>query len=242
MPNMIRKTTKSPAVRSGPKGARLVTPPGKKGLDRALVLHAACDLCDEVGLAGLTIKALAERLGIRPPSVYAHYDGLGDLRRDLALWGYAQLADKLSRAVVGLSGARALVAAGGAYLGFIRQSPGLYAATVTTPAPTDAQLRDAADAGIEVLHRILASMDLSEHDQIHALRGLRSIVHGFGQLEANGAFQTKIDRNESFARVLQTFVDAVQAQGGKASGEAASRPGKPRRARSRADASNGRGK
>lgn len=212
MTKTIRKTTK-PSAKGSRGRVRPAAPSGnKKGLDRTLVLQAARDLCDEAGLDGLSIKALADRLGIRPPSVYAHYDGLGDLRRDLALWGHTELANSLRRAVVGLSGAPALVVAGQAFLGFIRQSPGLYSATITTPSPTDAPLREAANEGISVLHRILASMDLTEDDQIHALRGLRSIVHGFGLLEAHGAFQTRLDRNESFVRVLQTFVDAVGAQ------------------------------
>ncbi len=230
MTKVIRKSTKAAAGKTAARGR----PAGKKGLDRTLVLHAARDLCDECGLDGLGIKALAERLGIRPPSVYAHYDGLGDLRRDLALWGHAELAHALRQAVVGLSGGPALVAAGHAFLAFIRQSPGLYSATITTPSLTDTQLREAADEGITVLRRILASMDLPEDDQIHALRGLRSIVHGFGLLEAHGAFQTRLDRNESFVRVLQTFVDAVGAQGGRPRAAAgARRPAPLRRIKSR---------
>ena len=76
------------------------------------MLQAARDLCDEAGIGALAIKSLAERLGIQPPSVYAHYAGLADLRRDLALWGHRELADALRRAVAGLSGAQALVALG----------------------------------------------------------------------------------------------------------------------------------
>lgn len=205
MTKLIRKTTKA-----APKAKAART--GKKGLDRTLVLQAARDLSDEAGVGGLSIKSLAERLGIQPPSVYAHYAGLADLRRDLALWGHRELAGALRHAVIGLSGPQALVAAGQAFLSFIRQSPGLYSATITTPSPSDLELRETADEGIDVLRRILASMSLSEADQIHALRGLRSIVHGFGLLEVAGAFQTRLNRDESFARVLQTFVDALSAQ------------------------------
>lgn len=213
MTKPIRKTTKAAPKAKAAKSPRRAAPAGKKGLDRTLVLQAARDLSDESGVGGLSIKSLAERLGIQPPSVYAHYAGLADLRRDLALWGHRELAQALRHAVIGLSGPPALIAAGQAFLAFIRQSPGLYSATITTPSPADVALRETADEGIEVLRRLLASMSLSEADQIHALRGLRSIVHGFGLLEAAGAFQTRLNRDESFARVLQTFVDAVSAQG-----------------------------
>jgi TetR/AcrR family transcriptional regulator, tetracycline repressor protein len=38
------------------------------------VLEAALDLLDEVGLAALTTRRLAERLGVRPGALYRHFD------------------------------------------------------------------------------------------------------------------------------------------------------------------------
>jgi AcrR family transcriptional regulator len=41
-------------------------------LDRAQVVRAALALVDEVGLDGLTMRRLAERLGIQAASLYKH--------------------------------------------------------------------------------------------------------------------------------------------------------------------------
>jgi AcrR family transcriptional regulator len=47
--------------------------PGQRaGLDRARVLAAARELLTERGLEALTMRALAERLGVRPNALYSH--------------------------------------------------------------------------------------------------------------------------------------------------------------------------
>lgn len=204
---MIRKV--SAATLDAPAPAPEARVSTRKGLDRQQVLQAARELCGQEGIRQLSIRALAERLDIRPPSVYAHFRGLPDIHRELALWGFRELADQLRRAAVGLSGGEALVAIGKAYLAFIRAEPGLYSATVPTPSEDDVELRAAADAWLAVFYQVLGGLGLHEEAQIHALRGIRSIVHGFGMLEASGAFRTKYDRDSSFEIVLRTFVEAV---------------------------------
>lgn len=226
LPNVNRKTPEA-----GP-GPRL---PGKKGLDRQRVLQEARDLCAAGGLEALTIKELAQRLGIQPPSVYAHFDGLGGLRRALALWGHQALAGQLRDATRDRTGSDALQALGHAYLDFIRREPGLYSATVATPDVEDVELRAASEEWMQVLYGTLhGGLGLTPEEAVHAVRGIRSIVHGFGQLESRGAFRGAADRDTSFAQVLRTFVAAVSSQAaclrdGACPGQstAASRPATP---------------
>ncbi len=51
------------------------------------MVGTAAALADEQGLDGVTLAALALRLGIRTPSLYNHVAGLEGLRRELALFG-----------------------------------------------------------------------------------------------------------------------------------------------------------
>src|SRR5947207_1084552 len=44
----------------------------RRPLDRPQIVHAALALLDEVGLDGLTMRHLAERLGIKAASLYRH--------------------------------------------------------------------------------------------------------------------------------------------------------------------------
>ena len=52
----------------------------RAGLNGDRVVDEAERIADEVGLANLTLAALAERLGVRQPSLYKHIDGLAGLR------------------------------------------------------------------------------------------------------------------------------------------------------------------
>jgi AcrR family transcriptional regulator len=204
-------------------------PPPRKRLDRAQVLEIARELSNEGGVDFLSITRLADKLGIRPPSVYAHFAGLTELRRELALRGFQLLTQRLSEAAVGLAGVDALMALGTAYLAFIRSEPGLYSATVPSPDVADVELRSAANATLAVIYRVLSGFGLTRHGQIHALRGIRSIVHGFGMLEAHGAFRTEVPRDSSFEQVLRTFVSAIGPQSAQGKAKPKARPpAKPR--------------
>lgn len=210
VPTGIRKTTKAGKAARRVDAASVT--PGRKGIDRQQVLKAARELCNAHGVDGLSIKEVADRLGIRPPSVYAHFEGLPEIRRELANWGHRALAQQLRDSAIALSGANGVIAAAKAYLSFIREEPGLYSATVGSGAMSDPGTREAASEWLSVLHRLLESMGLLQEDRIHAMRGIRSMVHGFGQLEAGGQFRTEVDRDASFDRMLRIFVEAVADQ------------------------------
>ncbi len=85
--------------------------PKRLGLNSALVLAEAAKLADEVGLDALSLAALADRLGIRPPSLYNHVESLEELKRGLAMLALRELADSLSKAAIGRSQATTLCAA-----------------------------------------------------------------------------------------------------------------------------------
>ncbi len=53
-------------------------------LDRKQIVAVALDLLDEVGLDGLTTRALAARLDVRSPALYWHFKNTEDLRAAMA--------------------------------------------------------------------------------------------------------------------------------------------------------------
>lgn len=48
----------------------------KIGLTKDLILQSAMELVDSVGTEKLTLKKLAEKLGVRSPSLYSHFNSL----------------------------------------------------------------------------------------------------------------------------------------------------------------------
>lgn len=56
----------------------------KGRLDRPVVVDTAMELLDEVGLEGLSLRRLAEKLGVQAPALYRHFTGKADLLRAMA--------------------------------------------------------------------------------------------------------------------------------------------------------------
>lgn len=180
----------------------------RAGLDAAAVTAAAADLADEAGLERVTMSVLAERLGVRAPSLYKHVDGLDDLVRRIAVLGADELTDTLRTAIQGIAGRPALAAAAGAVRRFVREHPGRYAATTTArPTGEDDDPLDAALRGtLEPLAAVFRGYDLDPGAEVHALRMLRSLLHGFATLEEAGGFRLGTDVDTSFDWIID-FVD-----------------------------------
>ena len=85
------------------------------GLDPAAVVAAGAALADEVGLANLTMGLLAERVGVRTPSLYKHVSSQEDLNRRIAALALSEAADAVGSAVQGYAGRDALAAAARAF-------------------------------------------------------------------------------------------------------------------------------
>jgi len=176
------------------------------GLDQARVVEAAAKLIDEEGLEQLSLGHLAERLGVRTPSLYNHVAGLPGLKHDLTLYCLHDVLDRILRATVGKSRAEAIFALATTYLAYGRETPGRYALTLQAPDPGDQELQTIAQQLIDVIRAVLAPYRLSEEDAIHAIRGIRSIVHGFISLEMSGGFGLPVDLDVSFHWLINLFI------------------------------------
>lgn len=179
----------------------------RAGLDPAVVVSAAAGLADEVGLEHVTMSVLAERLGVRAPSLYKHIDGQADLSRRIAVLAVSEMGDALREELQGRAGRDALAAAARTYRGYVLAHPGRYAATVRIDRDgTDDPLVAAVDRVLGSLTAVLEGYGIDGADTVHALRMLRSLLHGFAVLEAAGSFQMKTDVDESFAWLVD-FAD-----------------------------------
>jgi AcrR family transcriptional regulator len=184
--------------------------PRRRGLDRRALVGEAAVLADERGLDFVTMSNLAERLNVRAPSLYNHIESAGDLQSQLAAFALQALADEFARAAIGRNGTAGLIAIANAYRNFAKQHPGMYSATLRAPRPGDAAMQKISEEMLEVLRAILAPFDLDEDRSIHAMRGFRSLVHGFVSLEAAGGFGLTQSIDESFEFVVLSFIAGLR--------------------------------
>jgi AcrR family transcriptional regulator len=183
------------------------------GLNYQIIIETAAQIADETGLERVTLTAVAQRLGVRKPSLYNHVDGLAELKRGLAIWGTYQLRSRISEAAIGQAKEDAILAIAMAYRAFAHQRPGLYRAIVVVSDHGHPDMNLATGDLMAVLSAVMSSYKFNEKDKTHAVRGLRSIMHGFVTLEAAGWFASiEVDREESYHQLIRTFLRGMETQ------------------------------
>jgi AcrR family transcriptional regulator len=174
----------------------------RRGLDREQLVAAAVAIADAKGLEAVTLARVAAALGVRSPSLYNHVAGHDGLVAAIALRATRELGVALRRAATGRAGADAVAAVADAQREYALAFPGRYAATVRAPTPGDAEHEAAAAEVVDVLLAVVASLGLEGDDRVHAVRALRSAVHGFAAIEAGGGFAIPLDPAVSFRRLV----------------------------------------
>jgi len=174
----------------------------RAGLTTVRVVEEAEDVADEVGLANLTLAAIAPRLGVRMPSLYKHVAGMDALQRLVAIRATQDMGALFARSAAGKAGAEALTAIANSARAWAKEHPGRYAATIRAPGTGDVEHYAASDGVLQILLASLASYQLNGDDAIDAARAFRATMHGFISLEQAGGFGLPVDVDRSFHRLI----------------------------------------
>jgi AcrR family transcriptional regulator len=185
----------------------------RRGLDHDAVVAAAAALADEEGLDAVTLARVAERLGVRPPSLYNHVADRAALLRGIALVGMAELNERLSAAAVGRSGRDALQATAAAYRAYAVTRPGRYEAITRAPDPDDAEALAAGAVVVETIFAVLRAWPIEGDEAIHAARVVRSALHGFAAIERGDGFGIALSVDASFDRLVAALAAGLDAWG-----------------------------
>jgi len=179
-------------------------------LNQELVVTTAAQLANEAGTTeGLTLTQLAQVLDVRVPSLYNHVKGTAGLQHELTLMGSRQLLTSVREATFGKVGRDALMAMADAYRHFAHNQPGIYPLTVRAPEPDDEELLALSNEWLHLLLLVMASINLQGDDALHAIRGFRALVHGFVSLETAIGFKLPLDKDESYRRLVKTYLDGL---------------------------------
>ena len=179
----------------------------RAGLTPASVTEAGAALADEIGFAQLSMGLLAEQLGIKAPSLYKHVASQAELAHRIGILAMNELADAIGAAIQGRSGRDALTAGAQAMRTYVKTHPGRYAAgDAARPTSPDDPLIAAAERVLAAWTAMLHGYQIDPGQQIHALRMLRSFLHGFANVEAADGFQIDANVDDSFTWMID-FVD-----------------------------------
>ena len=178
------------------------------------ILDAAIDICNKEGYEQLALSSISERLGIKTPSLYNHIQGLPDLKQKLAYYGLQILYDSIIHSVIGCVGDESIVSASKAYLAFVNRHPGLYNAISKVPDPYELQFDELSNQLVQVFIKLFGVYDLSDEDSIHAVRGLRSMLHGFSSIQMDYGFRLNYSQEDSLNFVIRIFLNGLNNYGG----------------------------
>lgn len=174
------------------------------------ILEAAIDICNEEGYEQLALSSISKRLRIKSPSLYNHIQSLSDLKQKMAFYGLQVLYDSILHSVIGCIGDEAIVSASKAYIAFANKHPGLYSSISKVPDPYEPQFEALGNQLVQVFVKLLRVYDLSDEDSIHAVRGLRSMLHGFSSIQMDFGFRLNYLQEDSLNFVINTFLDGLK--------------------------------
>jgi len=158
---------------------RFMPTPDRTSLEE--IVNAARDLLESEGLAGVTMQAVADRVGVRAPSLYKRVQSRDDLVRLVAEATLVDLADRLAPKTTPLELANEFRA-------FAKDRPAAYQLVMTPGAGTPVAGPEFAVTASASILRIAADTAGEEH-ALEAARTLTAWATGFISMELNGAFQ-----------------------------------------------------
>lgn len=181
----------------------------RAGLSPEVVTRAAADLADEVGFTQVTLSAIARRFEVRLPSLYSHVAGSDDLRARVTLLALDELATAGERALEGRSGRDALVAYAELLRAYAAEHPGRYAAAGSLRVPASPEAARMAERMGRLSDSVLRGYDVPEAERVHAVRVVGSLLRGFLELDAGGAFAHSSPSGEASWHRALDVLDAL---------------------------------
>jgi AcrR family transcriptional regulator len=185
----------------------------KRGLNSQTILNAAAELAEEKGLDNVSLLQVAEKLGVKSPSLYNHLSGLQELSSGIAKLAISRLEDTIRSAAVGRSKDESLMAIASAYRKFAKENSELYKAILRFPDYNDSSVQEAGHAVVRILYQVMEPYRYSKEETIHFVRGFRSALHGFVSLEEAGFFQsTEVDVDESYEQLVSRLISTIHTE------------------------------
>ncbi|MEU9320490.1 TetR/AcrR family transcriptional regulator [Streptomyces sp. NPDC048295] len=166
-------------------------------------MAAARELLDAEGPDALSMRRIAERVGIRAPSLYKHFPDKAAVEAGLQAQGMTRLAEDLEAAEAGIGAEPPLLVLARAYRRHALAGPHLYRITHTRPLA-----RAALPAGLE--DRAAMPLARAVHGDIDIARSFWAFAHGMVVLELDGRFPTDADVDAAWRTGCEAFAQAIR--------------------------------
>jgi AcrR family transcriptional regulator len=190
--------------------------PAPARTSRDAIVAAARAILEEDGLDAVVMSRVAERVGVRGPSLYKHVRDRSALIRAVADGVTADLTRTMSTAVATGDAHADLTAAAQAYRVFVQANPNgyglLFAHLAPELQPDPATLAEVARPLIEAMASLVG-----DDRALTATRTLVAWAHGFVSMELAGAFRLGGELDAAYADGIESILIGVSVRGRPAS-------------------------
>lgn len=159
------------------------------------LLAAARELLEEVGPTKLSLRAVAERVGVSAAAAYHHYANRAELIGHLAAQGFCELANALAQRDANETGVRKLRDSSLVYFRFARSNPALYQLMFGPEFATGEMIpalltaREQAFGELKSTIAEVLQCDVQAMEVRRAARAAWSFTHGLTSLVIHGVLQ-----------------------------------------------------
>jgi AcrR family transcriptional regulator len=187
--------------------------PAPARTSREAIVAAGRALLEEGGLDAVTMQAVADRVGVRAPSLYKRLDDRSALIAAIAGDVLEDLGRAVHPALEADDPADAVRIMADRYRAFAHGSPGAYQLIFTRLLPTaQPTVETNARASADLL--ILAERLVGRERSLEAARLLTAFAHGFVSMELAGAFRLGGDVDAAFRFAVETLIAGLTARSG----------------------------
>lgn len=176
------------------------------------VIQAASEIADSEGLSKVTLKVVAEKLGIRTPSLYNHVAGLDDLLREVAHNGMRTMNDQMLHAVIGNSGDIAIKAVSVAYFRYVIAHPGIYETIQWAHWHGSSETTEIFDNYKALLMKLVLSCNYKAQKTDEILDLLMSVLHGYSSLELGKALMNPEESIKGLTDSVDIILTGLRAK------------------------------
>jgi len=182
--------------------------PDRTSLDE--IVQAGRDILESGGLARLTMQAVADRVGVRPPSLYKRVRSRDDLIGLIAEAALRDLGERLAAVGTGADPRLDLADLARTTRTFAHASPAAYQ-LIFAPNPDVARPSlDALTAAVAPLMRMATKLAGEQH-ALEAARTITAWANGFISMELAGAFNLGGDIDRAYEYGIARLADALDA-------------------------------
>lgn len=184
-----------------------------KGLDKQRIAEAAKGLIEKNGYDSFSMRQLAESLGIKTASLYAHVESMETLLTDVGLLALQEQKEFQLAAISGKHRDEAVMSLAEAYRRYAKEHGELYRFIMKMPIGKDDALKQAAAMTAEPAMKVLADYSLNDKQKMHWQRVLRGVMHGFASQEKCGYFSHyPVDVEESYQIAVKCLINGIHTE------------------------------